>query len=232
MRWSPSRVTSALLPSGENTTWLGPDFSLADRDLAGRRHGRAADGEDRDRPLVAVGHQRQRAGLVDGDAGRALAGLQRGDHLGRGRRPLGHPDRAAEAPDEARLQRRQVDDRHPVVGDLLGGIGRIDAPCGRDERDVLLGRNRHVGRRADHAVGHLDLGQHLGRGGAQVDDGTVSGCGFFCTSTLPSTSLTLASLAEMASCACAAARRCPPTKQRQGSRPDVPLMPISKSAEL
>ena len=28
MRWSPSRVTSARLPSGENTTCLGPEFGL------------------------------------------------------------------------------------------------------------------------------------------------------------------------------------------------------------
>ena len=95
--------------------------------------------------------------------GGALAGLQRGEHLGAAGDALWTPDRRLQAADEARLQRREIDDRHPVVGDLLGRVGRIDHHVGGDESDVLLRRNRHVGRRTDHAVGNVELGQHLGR---------------------------------------------------------------------
>ncbi len=90
-------------------------------------------------------------------------------------------------------------------GMVLVAIGGIDLHRAGDQHDVLLGRHRHVARRPDHAVGHIDLGQHLGRGGAQVDEGDGVGGGLGTTSILPLTSLTLASLADTASCACAAA---------------------------
>ena len=72
---------------------------LADRHLAGRRHGRAVDREHGNRALGAIGHQGQRAGLVDGYAGGALAGLQRGERSWVPARSLG-------ADSDGRLRRR------------------------------------------------------------------------------------------------------------------------------
>ena len=69
---------------GVNTTLARPGvFGLPTVTLPRGAHGRAGNGEHRHRALGTVGHQRQRAGLVDGDARGALAGLQRGDDLGR-----------------------------------------------------------------------------------------------------------------------------------------------------
>ncbi len=76
-----------------------------------------------------------------------------------------------DAAEQARLQRRQVDHGELVVGNHLARIGGIDALTGRDQREFLLRRNGHVERRADDAVGDLDLGQHLGLRGPHIDDG-------------------------------------------------------------
>ena len=39
------------------------------------------------------------------------------------------------------------------------------------QRERLIGRDRHVLRRADHARRHLELADHLGRRDAEIDDG-------------------------------------------------------------
>ena len=89
---SPSRVTSAVLPSGANDV-ARSRFVVAERHLAGRRHRLALDREHRHRAFAAVGDQRQRALPVERDAGGARTGLERRNDL-RWRRLRGRSPRA------------------------------------------------------------------------------------------------------------------------------------------
>ena len=66
-RWWPSRVTSAILPSGENAALLGPDFGLLKSTLPATVTVLPENGQHRNRPVGAVGDQRHRSGAVDAD---------------------------------------------------------------------------------------------------------------------------------------------------------------------
>ena len=141
MRSSPSRVTSAVLPSGVMATWLTPDSASAMVTLPSGRHRLALDGEHRHRALGAVGDERERALAVDRDA-----------------RPAPAP--ASSVAMTAGRRGLEVDDRHAVVRHLLGRIGGIDLHRRGDEGEALVGRDGDAERRPHHARGHGDLGDH------------------------------------------------------------------------
>ena len=61
MKLSPSRVTSAVLPSGVNAAWLTPDAAGAMVTLLTGRHRLALDAEDGHGALGPVCDERQRA---------------------------------------------------------------------------------------------------------------------------------------------------------------------------
>src|SRR5262245_2583442 len=105
-------------------TWLGPDLSITQIDLADRCERIAGDGKDRDRSLRAVGDQREGPGAIDRHARGTLPRLQLRRDLGR--RGL------------------EIDHRELVVGDRLLRIGRIDLGCAGDEREALVARDRYA----------------------------------------------------------------------------------------
>ncbi len=115
------------------------------------RHRLAVDGEHRHGALGAVGHQRERALPVDRHARRAHPRLERRDHRRRRRAEIHHAD--------------------AIVGNGLGGVGRILLGRRGHEGEALVRRDRHAHRRADHAAGHRDLRDHLRWRHAEIDDG-------------------------------------------------------------
>src|SRR5262249_35320648 len=119
---------------GERTLAVWGDGDRGALVLDGHRadeaHVLPGDRQDRDRLVVAVRDQRQIAAGIDRDARRLLADLERGDRR--------------------RRADRQVEDVQLVVGDelpraaLLDGVHRVG-----DQRELLVGGDRHVRGRAD-----------------------------------------------------------------------------------
>src|SRR3954451_17002606 len=103
--WSPSRVTSAVLPSGENATLDGPEVLLPKSTLpaAVTVFPEMVSTDTVPSPRFAT---RARLPAVYADAGGREAEFEGRDH--------------------GRRVRLQVDDREPVVGDELLRVGRIE----------------------------------------------------------------------------------------------------------
>src|SRR5262249_19434154 len=104
----------------------------------------ALDREHADRLVVAVGDQGEIAGLVDREAGRLLADLDRGDAGGRVRREVDHVE--------------LVVGRRLPVGAVLHPVDRV-----RDDRHALVRRDRQVHGRTEDRVHQRQRGDDLRR---------------------------------------------------------------------
>ena len=158
------------MPSGAKMAELGPDFSSPTLTLPAAVRIVPAMVKTETVPSLRLATSASVPALFDRYAGGALAGLEGGEHLGRGRALGADADGRLDAAEQARLQRGKVDDGELVVRDRLGRV--VGAMHWLEvTAEFLLGRDGHGEGRADDAVGDLDLGQQLRLGGAQVDDG-------------------------------------------------------------
>ena len=200
MRWSLSRVTNALLPSGANTTWLGPEFGLPTVTLpAGVTVVPLMVNTDTV-PSARLATSASVPALLKETPAAPLPACSVARTLGAGAAALGSSaDGRAQAADEARLQRRQVDDGQPCRrGSAWSGRPDRSAWSWRPARCPPSAKLRRSSADRRRCWAHRSRPAPWAARRCRSMKVTVSAGGLFCTSTLPLTSLTLASLAEIA----------------------------------